>query len=146
MPTRFPSEVERKKRSLIQELLQGGLVTLQLDARLEGVDVPPAHKSEMALVLNLSERFNLRVFDLGPLSITASLSFSGEAYECVLPYSAIYSVVSQAEGKHFLFAESLPEEIAVKVSGEALPNADSRDEDEPGPEPSSPGPHLRLIK
>ena len=143
------------------------MVAIQLDSRREGVDVPSEHMEQMALVLNLSRKFNQRILELEPLRVLASLSFGGTAYSCAIPYQAIYSIVSQSEGKHYLFAESLPAEMSaaapavepvdedaggdealvdtsmdsvVETDAQSPPNAD-----EPPPPPAGP-PTLRLIK
>ena len=105
MVERFPTEAELSKRRLLIELLDSGMVTVQLDPRRDGVDVPTAHKSSAALTLNLSDAFNLDTFDVGAFAIRANLSFGGVRHLCVLPYNAIYAVVSQAEGKHLLFPD-----------------------------------------
>ena len=80
MTSRFPTEQERAKRDVLSKLLELGLVAIQLDSRVEGVDVPPQHLGQPALVLNLSRKFNQRVLDLGPLAIKATLSFGGNPY------------------------------------------------------------------
>ena len=42
MTSRFPTEQERAKRDVLSKLLELGLVAIQLDSRVEGVDVPPS--------------------------------------------------------------------------------------------------------
>jgi stringent starvation protein B len=167
MTSRFPTEHERRKREILNRLLEAGLVAVQLDSRCEGVDVPDEHLNQMALVLNLSRKFNQRVLELGPLGLTASLSFNGTPYTCAIPYAALYSAVSQNEGKHYLFSESIPEEMAAAwqaasedasaiavesdpdqaaTPSEQLPDPglDELNPDEDPPVP--PGPTLRLVK
>ena len=147
MVERFPTEAELSKRRLLMELLDCGMVTVQLDPRREGVDVPDAHKASAALTLNLSHAFNLDTFDLG--------SFGGIRHLCVLPYNAIYAVVSQTEGKHLLFPDDVPVELTADYETETA-EAESKVPDEPSDPsnataskkndvPSAPT-HLRLIK
>ena len=106
------------------------------------------------------------------VAVTASLSFNGTPYTCTIPYDSIYSLVSQSEGKHYLFADSLPEEIAVGLAETQAVLTDdeqpddstlpaqghvvtakeqldtSTDEDEPEDDPPPPPgpPVLRLVK
>lgn len=165
MTTRFPTEQERKKRARLDEMLNEGLVLVHLDARHEGVDVPEHLKSELALILSLSRRFGLEVFELGPLAVRASLSFGGVRHMCVLPWEAIFGLTIQATGAQTVFPESLPTEIRValqsrseaeasEVSGieEELEGSEVEDLEPPGedspPEDDPPprGGHLRLVK
>ena len=94
MVERFPTEAELSKRRLLMELLDCGMVTVQLDPRREGVDVPDAHKASAALTLNLSHAFNLDTFDLGAFAIRANLSFGGIRHLCVLPYLSLIHIPS----------------------------------------------------
>jgi len=174
MTARFPNEAELTKRRLLNDLLQDGMVTIQLDPRRPGVDVPAAYNDEPALTLNLSHAFNLDVFEVGPYDLTANLSFGGVRHRCVIPYQAIYVMVSQAQGKHLLFPEDVPVELEAQFPGldeveaESPPDesdpeqarpvtdhdastgdppaepSDTKDDNEPPPPPA--GPHLRLVK
>ncbi|MGC6415925.1 MAG: ClpXP protease specificity-enhancing factor SspB [Bradymonadia bacterium] len=124
MVERFPTEAELSKRRVIQDLLQSGMITIQLDPRRAGVSVPAEYASQAALTLNLSHAFRLDVFEFGAFSIKANLSFSGDRHLCVLPYESIYAVVSQAEGKHLLF----PEDVPVELMGDFLIEDQSTEE------------------
>ena len=157
MVERFPTEAELSKRRVIQDLLQSGMITIQLDPRREGVSVPAEYAGQAALTLNLSHAFRLDVFEFGAFSVKANLSFSGVRHLCVLPYAAIYAVVSQAEGKHLLFPEDVPVElmgdflIEKQTTEEGDPAAElgqagKADEDDSASKPSTERPHLRLIK
>ena len=155
MVERFPTESELSKRRVIQDLLQSGMITIQLDPRRAGVSVPCEYACQTALTLNLSHAFRLDVFEFGAFAIKASLSFSGDRHLCVLPYESIYAVVSQAEGKHLLF----PEDVPVELKGDFLMDEEPDEEMEAQLEAKSDQngatdtssersgrPHLRLIK
>ena len=162
---RFPTAAETKKRTLISELLEESLVSIQLDPRREGVDVPEAYRGQPALCLNLSRSFHLDVFEVGRLAIEASLSFGGVRHHCVIPYSAIYSIESAALERHYFFPEDVPVELdlgpiraALEAELEGRPDADDEGSESVGQEtatddrasePETQGvgaPHLRLIK
>ena len=165
MTLRFPTAAETKKRTLISELLEESLVSIQLDPRREGVDVPEAYRGQPALCLNLSRSFHLDVFEVGRLAIEASLSFGGVRYHCVLPYSAIYSIESAALERHYFFPEDVPVELDVgplraaleaeverrtdasDAVSESAGQEDPTDGEASGTETAASGaPHLRLIK
>ena len=113
MTLRFPTAAEVRKRELIAELLDESLVSIQLDPRRDGVDVPAAYRDQPALCLNLSHSFHLDVFEIGRFSIEASLSFGGARYHCVLPYSSIYSIECTALERHYFFPEDVPVELDI---------------------------------
>ncbi len=157
MVERFPTEAELSKRRLLIELLDSGMVTVQLDPRRDGVDVPTPHKSSAALTLNLSHAFNLDTFDVGAFAIRANLSFGGVRHLCVLPYNAIYAIVSQAEGKHLLFPDDVPVELTAEYgttpketeTETAAADEQSSFADDPGIKKDDgrvKQPHLRLLK
>jgi len=110
---RFPDPAEREKRSRLLEMLDQGKVMIYVDPRRPGVDVPVHLRSEVAVPLNLSHRFGLSVFDVGPLAVKASLSFGGQRYLCVLPYAAIFGYVGHADGTRVVFADALPPEVSL---------------------------------
>ncbi|MCA9542956.1 MAG: stringent starvation protein B [Myxococcales bacterium] len=144
---RFPDQAERAKRARLITLLDDGMVTVHVDARLDGVDVPPHLRGDLMLALNLSRRFQLDVFELGPLAIRASLSFNGEPYPCVLPWRALWRLESRVTGEVALFEDSVPPELLA--AAEASPTAEAEQakaEPEAPPPPPRGRPHLRIVK
>lgn len=114
---RFPDPSEREKRARLIEMLDVGKVMVYVDPRRPGVDLPIHLRGQVAVPLNLSRRFGLDVFEIGPLSVKASLSFGGERHLCVLPYRAIFGYYGHSDGSRLVFADSVPPEVAV-VEGE----------------------------
>lgn len=119
---RFPDPSEREKRSRLVEMLDVGKVMVYIDPRHPGVEVPRHLRGQVAVPLNLSRRFQLETFDVGPLAVKASLSFGGTRYLCVLPYRAIFGLYGHADATRVLFADALPPEVAV-VEAEEDPSA-----------------------
>lgn len=147
---RFPSPAEREKRARLLELLDTGKVLVYLDPRRPGVDLPAHLMGEMTVPLNLSHRFGLPVFDIGPHEVRASLSFGGDRHLCVLPYSAIFGLFAHADGTRVVFADALPPEVALiaerasRAEDRQAPRGDGRDaaapEDAPGTQLDSSAP------
>ncbi len=109
---RFPTASEREKRAQLLELIDQGLISVTLDARRPGVQVPAQLAKNPALVLNLSRNFHLDILEFEPLVIKANLSFGGVRFLCVLPYEAIY--LASGSGKQLFFFNDAPQEIKSK--------------------------------
>ena len=119
MDTQAPS-----KRSLLERLLDQGMVMVHLDARREGVDVPGTFRPEADLRLNFSYRFAHGDLALGDDEISATLNFDRGPYRCEVPLSAIFAVVSHVTGEGFFFPGDAPPEALA-----ALAAMVTRDED-----------------
>ncbi len=107
------------------------MVMVHLDARRDGVDVPEQHRGHPALALNLSRAFRLDVFEVGPFSVAASLSFQGEIYQCVIPYGAIFSMTSKADGQSRIFADAVPPEVQILADEEGEEESAAPEAEEP---------------
>jgi stringent starvation protein B len=133
------------------------MVMVHLDARRDGVDVPEQHRGHPALALNLSRAFRLDVFEVGPFSVMASLSFQGEVYRCVIPYGAIFSLTSKADGQSRIFADAVPPEVQILAADEDVEESAPPEPQEPVADDGAParaaeasdsadnGPFLRLV-
>lgn len=162
---RFPDQAERDKRAQLIALLDDGLVRVHLDARRDGVDLPEHLRGDLMLSLNLSRRFQLEMFEVGPLAVKASLSFGGERYPCVLPYRAIWRLESRETGEVALFEDTVPPELLAaaeaaeaaasealegETSGQAAAPAAQPTSQSPAPEPeqapAASRPTLRIVK
>lgn len=100
----------------LRELLDAGLVCVLVDATHPDCIVPPEHKGNEHLVLNLSYAFrgHRSHFDLDALRV--SLTFGAQEFRCTLPWDS------------FLDAQ------LVRRNVDALPP------------PAPPRAHLRLVK
>lgn len=108
---RLPTLTERRKRTRIEDELKKGKLLVHLDPRDETVDVPPHLKEQPTLGLNFSHQFPFANTTVGPLSISASLSFGGERYLCVVPFRSIFCITQTSTHHQEWFAESLPHEL-----------------------------------
>ncbi len=110
---RFPDPQEREKRARLIEMLEVGKVMVYVNPARPGVDLPPHLQGQIAVPLNLSRRFQLETFEIGPLSVKASLSFGGERYLCVVPYGAVFGLYGHEDGTRLVFADAVPAEVAI---------------------------------
>ena len=151
------------KRQTLLHFLERGVTMVHLDARKEGVVVPPQYAQEPHLRLNLSYRFGIPDLDMSERRIQATLSFGGRPFQCLLPWASIFGITSHA-GEGQVWPEDLPGEVMEGIAtrrdpkttapGPARPAlrcVDGDGEPKPADEPDSdqverPHPHLRLVR
>jgi stringent starvation protein B len=143
------------KRSVVDKLLQDGAVLLHLDARREEVDVPSPHEGDPKLVLRIGYGLTPVIPDLvvDEDGVRATLTFRGMPHLCVVPWAAVYAVVSE-DGRGLVWPEDVPPEVARDFAHDTRPSPPSEsprgdgDGDGDGePEPPKPrrGSHLKLV-
>ena len=125
---------------MIDRYLNTGLVTIIVQVDVNGVDLPGHLRTDERVLLNLSKKFNLDIFEVGPFMIEASLSFGGVRYHCQVPYLAILGCITD-DGKSLTMFESSP--ASAVEQGGSLTEADSSEKAQETP---TKGGHLRLIK
>lgn len=102
------------KRDAFQAFLAEGWVSLHLDARREGVEVPPSFEGHAHLVLQYGRDMPIPIPDLEvtEAGVTATLSFSRAPHRTYVPWSAVY-VVGCTDGRAFIYAEDVPEGVSL---------------------------------
>jgi stringent starvation protein B len=110
-PRNLPS-----KKDVVLALLQGPSVFVHLDPRKKGVVVPANFRKQAQLVLQVGLNMavsipDLRVDDEG---VSCTLSFSRAPFWCVLPWSAIYALVSE-DGPGMVWPDDVPPEVAAQM-------------------------------
>ena len=103
-----------RKKETIETLLEKGMVMITLDARHEEASLPEYLTSEPQLVLNISTRFNLPL-DITDWGVHATLTFRGSAFNCEIPWNAIYIMVSHETREPFLFPDDIPVEVVAET-------------------------------
>lgn len=102
--------VDKKEESMLR-LLEKGTVMVTLDARFEGVTVPPAHAPNPNLRLNFDWDFQIPDFTVDAEGVSASLSFGGKNFWCNLPWGSVYMLRSLTDDEMVLFPHSFPPEV-----------------------------------
>jgi len=157
------------KREAMDSLLAQGDVLLQLDPRLEGVSVPLKFLEQPLLVLRIGLEMPIPIpdLDIDDLGITATLSFDRTPHAVVVPWDAVFGMVTE-QGQGLLWTADVPVEIVDQMRQtsleEAADEADlappapapprlvaldgGRDSSEPLPEPheGTPPPTLRVVR
>ena len=90
-----------------------GLVSIHLDARREGVDVPDEFAVNRHLVLQYGQNMPIPIPDLkvNDEGITATLSFRRIPHRTFVPWSAVY-IVACNDGRGILYYEDVPEDVS----------------------------------
>src|SRR3954447_13525853 len=149
------------KRQTLLHFLERGVTMVHLDARKDGVVVPPQYAQEPHLRLNLSYRYNIPDLEMNDRRVQATLSFGGRAFQCVLPWTSIFGITSHA-GEGQVWPEDLPGEVMEGIATRRDPKAPEPAQGKPAPScvatgkgekaPAEPGqpehrrPHLRLVR
>lgn len=135
------------KRRTLEQLLARGPVLVHVDARRAEVAVPPRFRADPSLVLRFGYNLNPAIGDLvvDDDAIAGTLTFAGQPFRCVLPWTAVYAAMVEGEQRGTVWPEDVPEDV-LTGGGEA-----------PAPVPSPPAPsekeeprskratHLKLV-
>lgn len=130
------------KRDAFQAFLREGWVSLHLDARRPGVDVPTSFSSEPHLVLQYGQDMPIPIPDLAVTErgVTATLSFARTPHKTFVPWEAVY-VVARTDGRGILYHEDVPTEVALMTAADAEGDGAAAEE----PEPTRTTPRLRSV-
>ncbi|MCC6953735.1 MAG: hypothetical protein IT290_06430 [Deltaproteobacteria bacterium] len=123
MPKEIPIE-NTSKRKTFEEWLKDDHVLVHIDARHAGVIVPTHLAGNPTLSLKLSRLFQ-GTTDCDELGITTHLKFSGDYFQCVLPWEAVWGMTSERSQQQ-IWPRSAPEEILRAVAGAKLKEIGSK--------------------
>jgi stringent starvation protein B len=133
-PPRLPA-----KREVAGQLLEQGAILVHVDPRRTGVSVPPAFGRDPKLVLRFGYGLTPAItdLDLGEEALCGTLSFSGRPHHCVLPWNAVYAVVSEADQRGMVWPDDVP--------AEALADDDIESDEATAPPAAGKRDHLKLV-
>jgi stringent starvation protein B len=103
------------KEAVVLKLLEEGDTMLCLDARCQGVHVPPQHANNPALRLILNVNFP-RPIEVTEAGISASLSFGGRRFACFIPMAALWAAFNPQTLQGMMWPESMPEEVVQDLA------------------------------
>lgn len=141
------------KRTVIDELLGKGPVLIHLDARRSDVAVPERFRSEAKLVLRFGHGLTPPIPDLtvDDHGISASLTFSGTPFRCVLPWAAIYAAVADGEQRGMVWPDDIPDDLLMGSPSEPASSSGAGPSSSSAPAPGGDGArskrpsHLKLV-
>jgi stringent starvation protein B len=101
-----------KKRTL-EGLLDRGPVLVHVDARRSEVAVPPRFRADPSLVLRFGYNLKPAIGDLtvDDEAIAGTLTFGGQPFHCILPWTAIYAATVEGEQRGTVWPEDIPEDV-----------------------------------
>ncbi len=139
--TRLPA-----KREVVNRLLGDGPILVHLDARRPGVSVPDNLASDPRLVLRFGYGLTPAIADLDVSedALSGTLSFGGVLHRCVLPWPAVYAVVSEMDQRGMVWPDDVPPE-AMSSPAEPTPAAEDAASSSP-PARRGRASHLKLVE
>ncbi len=106
------------KKDMLLDFLKTS-VRIHLDARHETVLVPKHLKANPQLILELGVHVPIRDLDVGDDDLRCTLSFGRSEFYCVIPYRAVFAMVTDDGGRAMVWPEDVPPEVAREAEAEA---------------------------
>jgi stringent starvation protein B len=103
------------KEAVILKLLSEGDTMLCLDARYEGVRVPPQHVNHHALRLILNLNFPQPI-EVTAEGVSANLSFNGRRFACYIPMEALWAAFNPQTMQGMMWPDSMPAEVKAEFA------------------------------
>jgi stringent starvation protein B len=134
------------KRRTIEQLLARGPVLVHVDARRAEVSVPPRFRADASLVLRFGFTLSPAIPDLvvDDNGIQGTLTFAGQPFLCVLPWTAVYAAMVEGEQRGTVWPEDVPEDV-LTGGGEASSLGAAPTKEEPPPPRAKRTSHLKLV-
>ncbi|HUS28487.1 MAG TPA: ClpXP protease specificity-enhancing factor SspB [Kofleriaceae bacterium] len=137
------------KRRTLETLLARGPVLVHVDARRAEVQVPARFRADPSLVLRFGYTLSPAIADLevDDNGIGGTLTFGGQPFHCVLPWTAVYAAMVEGEQRGTVWPEDVPEDV-LTGGGEtpaAIPAPVPAAEEKSAPRPKRAS-HLKLVE
>jgi stringent starvation protein B len=139
------------KQGYVAQTMEEGPVLVHIDARRPAVSVPAHLCTDAALVLRFGYGLSPAIVDLSvdDDGIAGTLMFGGVPHHCVLPWPAIYAVVSEQSQRAMVWPEDVPAEVLAQMRGssqdKAAAPAEDADETQTTKTPPRRASHLKLV-
>lgn len=133
-------EERPSKRDAFLAFYAEGWVSVHLDARRDGVKVPPDFTDNRHLVLQYGRDMPVAIPDLSvdDDGIRATLSFARMPHTTFIPWNAVY-IVACTDGRGILYYEDVPEDVSLVAravdpeTGEPIEGDDGAGDPSKGP-------------
>jgi stringent starvation protein B len=140
------------KRRTLEALLARGPVLIHIDARRAEVSVPARFRADASLVLRFGYNLTPAITDLvvDDEAVSGTLTFAGQPYRCVLPWTAVYAAMVEGEQRGTVWPEDVPEDVltggseAPAAAAPAPGPGPATAKEEPSAKPRSA--HLKLVE
>jgi stringent starvation protein B len=109
------NETPVDKEAVVLKLLSEGDVMICLDARRQGVRVPPQHANDPALRLILNLNFPSPI-EVTAAGISAKLSFGGRRMACYVPMEALWAAFEPNSRQGMMWPDSIPPEVLAELA------------------------------
>src|SRR5205823_10148124 len=118
------------KRKTLESLLTRGPVLVHVDARRSEVAVPARFRADPSLVLRFGYKLTPTIADLtvDDEAIAGTLTFSGQPFHCVLPWTAVYAAMVEGEQRGTVWPEDVPDDVLTGVADATSPPPAKTDE------------------
>jgi stringent starvation protein B len=136
--------VPGKKETLLAYLARG-IAMIHLDARRDGVVVPPQYAMDAHLRLNLSYRYGIPDLDISDQRVQATLSFGGRPFRCIIPWGSVFGITSHGTGDGQVWPEDLPVEV-VHTMADRYSNQRRQGSEAPAPAARRGKPSLAAVE
>lgn len=86
-----------------------------MDARRDGVVVPPRFRSAPQLILEIGLNMNPPITDLDIEGdgVRCTLSFAKQPFHCTLLWSSIWALIGKRDGRGYQWVEDMPAELVA---------------------------------
>ena len=119
------------KEAVILKLLSEGDTMLCLDARRQGVRVPPQHANNHGLQLILNVNFPQPI-DVTAEGVSANLAFGGRRFACYVPMEALWAAFHPQTMQGMMWPDSMPAEVKAEFAARQQPAASAPQATPPG--------------
>lgn len=109
-----------QKRDVIRELMERGPVLVHVDARGDDVSVPLRLKRDAKLVLRFGYGLTPAIpdLDISDTALSGTLTFGGVPHHCILPWHAVYAVVSESDQQGMVWPQDVPAIVLQEMSAD----------------------------
>ena len=133
------------KRELVEKLLGDGPILVHIDAQRDEISVPASFRQDPKLVLRFGYGLTPAIVDLSVDGdgIAGTLTFGGVPHRCILPWQAIYAVVSEVDQRGMVWPDDVPAAVVEQLTSET---SDDERRAEEASSTAARRSHLKLVK